>query len=262
MVPSPGRQAWQAAVRSLWRVASSPWLVLALSILLVLLLALTWLLPQVPGELSSEAGAAERWLTTTAAAWGGLGNLFRSLGLFQVMHSPVLQLLLALLMFAILVQLARLLWTAYLLRKAPHALDVTTGVNGEPLPIATAGTLLRWRLSHPAPPLALAGELQRLLEARLRHVDRRTVRVAPAPLPRATTSSPEDTRCARGADPRRAHARAPRGQCRRCCARCWRSGMVLALALIWINAVFGWEFTAPQLAPGERTADAGARPAL
>ena len=33
-------------------------------------------------------------------------------------------------------------------------------------------------------------------------------------------------------------------------------GMLTALSLIWINAIFGWEFTAQQLAPGERTADA------
>ena len=222
----PGAQdgglAWQAAVRSLWRVAGSPWLVLALSSLLVLLLALGWLLPQVPEGLSSEAGAAERWLTSTAAGWGGLGNLLRNLGLFQVMHSPVLQLLLAVLMFAILVQLARLLWTAWLLRKAPHALDVTTGVNGEPLPIATAGTLLRWRLAHPAPPLALAGELQRLLEARLRHVDRRTVRVGPAPLG-ARKSWPRRPMRTRGSRSRNACLRI-RGVNARCCGRCWRSG--------------------------------------
>ena len=140
---------WQAAVRSLWHAASSPWLVLALSILLVLLLALGWLLPQVPEGLAQRSRWPKRWLTSTAAGWGGLGNLLRTLGLFQVMHSPVLQLLLAVLLFAILVQLARLVWTTWLLRKAPHTLDVTTGVNGEPLPIATAGTLLRWRLSHP-----------------------------------------------------------------------------------------------------------------
>ena len=96
-------------------------------------------------------------------------------------------------MFALLVQLARLLWTAYVLRKAPEVLDITSGINGEPLPIATAGTLLRWRLSHPAPPLALAGELQRLLDARLRHVDRRTVRVAAALLSPADVASPGHT---------------------------------------------------------------------
>ena len=249
-----GGLAWQAAVRSLWRAAGSPWLVLALSSLLVLLLALGWLLPQVPEGLSSEAGAAERWLTSTAAGWGGLGNLLRNLGLFQVMHSPVLQLLLAVLMFAILVQLARLLWTAWLLRKAPHALDVTTGVNGEPLPIATAGTLLRWRLSHPAPPLALAGELQRLLEARLRHVDRRTVRVAPAPL--GGEEEPAETPDAHAGFTLEERMLAIRGVNAAMLRPLLAVGMVLALALIWINAVFGWEFTAPQLAPGERTADA------
>ncbi len=73
-----GAQAWQAAVRSVWYVASSPWLLLVLSTLLVLLLALTWVLPQVPGQLNSEAGVAERWLATTASAWGGLGSVFRA----------------------------------------------------------------------------------------------------------------------------------------------------------------------------------------
>jgi hypothetical protein len=247
-------QAWQAAVRSLWHFASSPWLLLALSILLVLLLALTWLLPQVPGDLGSEAGAADRWLSGTAAAWGGPGNLFRGLGLFQVMHSTVLQLLLALLLFAILVQFARLLWTAYLLRKAPHALDVTNGTNGEPLPIDTAGTLLRWRLAHPAPPLALAGELQRLLEARLRHVDRRTVRVAPAPVRdgEASAELPE----AREGVTLEERMLALRGVNASLLRPLLPVGMLFALALIWLNAVGGWQFTAPQLVPGERTADA------
>jgi hypothetical protein len=250
-----GAQAWQRAVRSLWNIASSPWLVLVLSVLLVLLLALTWVVPQVPGQLSSEAGAAERWLTSAAAAWGGLGSLFRGLGLFQIMHSPLLQLLLALLMFVIVVQLARLLWTAYLLRKAPQVLDITNGINGEPLPIATAGTLLRWRLSHPAPPLALAGELQRLLDARLRHVDRRTVRVAVAPLPT------DDEPLIEGAEPGERitleeRMLAMRGLNAAMLRPLLALGMLIALALIWINAIFGWEFTAQQLAPGERTADA------
>ncbi|MFN8466371.1 MAG: hypothetical protein U0X20_12510 [Caldilineaceae bacterium] len=250
----PRAQAWQAAVRSLWHFAGSPWLVLALSIMLVLLLTLTWLLPQVPGDLGNEAGAAERWLNGTAAAWGGLGTLFRSLGLFQVMHSTVLQLLLALLLFAILVQFARLLWTAYLLRKTPRALDVTNGINGEPLPIATAGTLLRWRLSHPAPPLALAGELQRLLEARLRHVDRRTVRVAPAPILEGETSEEvPETHEGLTLEERMLALRGVNASLLR---PLLPLGMVFALALIWLNAVVGWQFTAPQLSPGEWTADA------
>jgi hypothetical protein len=250
-----GAQLWQHAVRGLWRAAASPWLVLMLSTLLVLLLALTWVLPQVPGQLSSEAGAAERWLTAAAATRGGLGILLRSLGLFQIMHSPLLQLLLALLLFTLLVQLARLLWTAYVLRKAPAVLDVTSGINGEPLPITAAGTLLRWRLSHPAQPLALAGELQRLLDARLRHVDRRTARVAAVALP---PGEENDQALLEPTDAITLEERllALRGLNGVLLRPLLILGMLLALALIWINALFGWEFTAQQLVPGERTADA------
>ncbi len=253
-VRTNGAQAWQRAVRSLWSIASSPWLVLVLSTLLVLLLALTWILPQVPGQLSSEAGAAERWLTSAAASWGGLGSLFRSLGLFQIMHSSLLQLLVALLMFALMVQLARLLWTAYVLRKAPEVLDITSGINGEPLPISTAGTLLRWRLSHPAPPLALAGELQRLLDARLRHVDRRTVRVAAALAP--ADEPPLDIHEPADGPTLEERMLALRGLNASMLRPLLVLGMLTALSLIWINAIFGWEFTAQQLAPGERMADA------
>jgi hypothetical protein len=250
-----GAQTWHNAVRSLWLFVSSPWLVLVLSILLVLLLALTWVLPQLPGQLSSEAGAAERWLTSAAGARGGLGSLLRSLGLFQIMHSPLLQTLLALLLFVLLVQLVRLLWAAYVLRKAPRVLDTTRGVNGEPLLIATTGTLLRWRLSHPAQPLPLAGELQRLLEARLRHVDRRTARVAAAPMP------PPHEHASEGTEPLAGIALEERLLAVQGLNAAWLRpllvlGMLAALALVWINAVFGWEFTVPQLAPGERSADA------
>jgi hypothetical protein len=260
--------------------------------LLVLLLALTWVLPQMPGQLASEAGAADRWLAATTAAYGALGAFFRSLGLFQIMHSPLLQLLLALLMFALLVQLARLARGAYALRKIPAVLDLAGGVNGEPLPVLSSGELLRWRLAHPSAPLTVTGELHRLLDARLRHIDRRTVRVSPAVLthsaPDKTGTKPDaghesrhehrlDVRHEARPEPKpelRAEARsdlrdggdgatstleerllALRGLNASLLRPLLPLGMLCALALIWINAAFGWEFTAFQLAPGERTAD-------
>jgi hypothetical protein len=154
-----------------------------------------------------------------------------------------------------MVQLARLVWTAYVLRKAPEVLDITSGTNGEPLPITTAGKLLRWRLSHPAPPLALAGELQRLLDARLRHVDRRTVRVAAASLSPAD-EPPLDILEPADGPTLEERMLALRGLNASMLRPLLVLGMLTALSLIWINAVFGWEFTAQQLAPGERTADA------
>jgi hypothetical protein len=231
--------------------ATSPWTLLALSALLALLLALNWVLPQLPGQLDSEAGAADRWLAATAAAAGALGGVLRSLGLFQIMQSTLLQLLLGLLIFVLLLQLARLAWAAYTLRQASNVLDQEGGVNGEPLPVAAAGPLLRWRSSHPAPPLALAGELQRLLDARLRHIDRRTVRVAAAPAASAAPAS--ETGESVTLEER---LLAVRGKSAALLRPLLALGMLAAAILIWTNATFGWEYTADHLAPGERMADA------
>ncbi len=267
-LPPTGAAKWQRIVRSLWSAAGSPWLVLALSLALALLLALTWLIPQLPGQSGGEAGAAERWLAVAAANWGGFGSLLRSLGLFQILHSPLLQLLFSLLSFVLLVQLARLIWAAITLRRTPPALDTAGGVNGEPLPVAAAGALLRWRHSHSAQPLALAGELQRLLEARLPHVERRTVRVVAAPLHadkdgeassagNSLTKTPTDNT----GKPDTEIVLEERLLAMRGLNAVWLRpllvlGMLAALALIWLNAIFGWEFAAQQLAPGERTAAA------
>jgi hypothetical protein len=241
----------QAASRSIWAIVASSWLALALSGLLAALLTLTWVLPQLPGQLDSEAGAADRWLTAAAAGSGALGGILRGLGLFQIMQSPLLQLLLGALIFVLLVQLARLALAAYLLRQAPAVLDHTGGVNGEPLQVATAGALLRWRSAHPAPPLHLANELQRLLDARLRRVERRTVRVAPAPV--AEEQAPQGE-----SDPFTLEERllAVRGSSAAWLRPLLVLGMLAAAALIWTNATFGWEYTADGLAPGERMADA------
>jgi hypothetical protein len=225
-----------------------------LSALVALLLALNWILPQLPGQLDSEAGAADRWLAAAAAAAGALGGVLRGLGLFQIMQSTLLQLLLSLLIFVLLLQLARLAAAAYALRQAPHVLDHAGSVNGEPLPVTTAAAaanpLLRWRSSHPAPPLTVAGELQRLLDARLRHVERRTVRVLPAAVDEAAAGESGEGLTLEE------RLLAVRGQSAAFLRPLLVLGMLAAALLIWTNATFGWEYTASHLAPGERMADA------
>jgi len=250
--PPPRTLPWQSTGRNIWSVASSAWLALILSGLVALLLALTWLLPQLPGQLDSEAGAAERWLATAAANAGALGGILRGLGLFQIMQSTLLQALLALLVFVLLMQLARLAHAAWMLRQAPRALDQGGGVNGEPLPIGASITLLRWRSAHPAPPLLLANELHRLLDARLRHIERRTVRVGPAPATVGLSAQGEN------GDPLTLEDRllAVSGINAAFLRPLLVVGMLAATLLVWTNATFGWTYTADHLAPGERMVDA------
>src|SRR5690606_2891692 len=73
---------------TLWQLLCDPWLLLAIAGLLGVLLTAGALLPQLPGQLQDEPAAADRWLTATAEAFGAAGPWLRSLGLFDVLHSP------------------------------------------------------------------------------------------------------------------------------------------------------------------------------
>lgn len=243
---------WPVAMRGIWSTLTSPWLLLVLSLALVLLAGIAFVLPQLPGQLYDEPTAAERWLTNSAEEFGALGPLLRSAGLFAVLRSPLLQGVVALMVFVLFVQFARFTLAAYQLRRVPAVLDQTGTINGEPLPVVTAGALLRWRGAVPSSSLTLTNELQRLLEARLRHVDRRTVRVVLAPLPH--DGAPGDA----AHDPITLEERllAVRGVQPVLLRPLLVAGMLCAMAFIWLNMVFGWQFMPASLIPGERTTDA------
>ncbi len=92
------------ALDTLWYVLSAPHVTAALFVLLALLLALAAAFPQAPTGL--EAAEAERWLTATASRYPGAGAFLRSVGAFDLLHSPWMQALLALLAFNLALRVA------------------------------------------------------------------------------------------------------------------------------------------------------------
>jgi hypothetical protein len=240
---------------AIWQGLTSPWLLLVLAVLLALLALLAFVLPQLPGQLQNEAGATERWLNSTAASYGAAGTLLRNLGLFDILHSPLFQGVLAVAAFVLLLQIAQLVRVAYHFQRVPEVLDIAGTVNGEPLPVATGTLLLRWRRAYAEAPLPVTKDLQRLLDARLHRVDRRTVRVAAAPavLAAAEGENPEPAVDGVTLEER---LLAQRGLRAVLLQPLLALGMLLALLLIWLNSAFGWEFTPPMLAPGESASDA------
>ena len=77
-------------LHSLWRWLCSPWLLfLGGGVGLTLALA-TRALPQLPGQLLDEPATAARWMQDMSANYGVWGNLWLALGLFDVLHSPLL----------------------------------------------------------------------------------------------------------------------------------------------------------------------------
>ena len=236
----------------------NPWLTFGLSLILALLVLIALLLPQLPTQLQTEASAGERWLINAAAVYGPPGEVMRALGLFTILTGPLLQVLLASLSFVLLLQLVHQAVGAYRLYRLPTVLGLRDTINGIPLPVRAPDRLLRWRAAHDEPPLATTAQIQRLLEARLRQVERRTSRVAAAPIMEypgidelhgeshmEVTSVVLEERLL-----------AQRGRSTAMLRPLLVLGMLCAVGMLWLYVGISWSYTADVLIPGERAADA------
>lgn len=240
--------AWQVA----WLALGSPWLVLGLTGWLALLLLVSLWLPQIPDALREEGSAASRWLLAAATPYGALGAMARGLGFFDVLHGPLFTAPLAALIFVLLVQIVQQVTAAQAQRRLPAVL-AAAGVDGEPLPLRSPYRLLRWRGAVAEPALPLAGQVQMLLEARFGHVERRTMRVAPAP---ATVTGERSAENGDSAPPvLEERLLATRGQQAVFLRPLLLAGMLCAALYLWTASVLAWRFEAPFLIPGAPAVD-------
>ena len=240
--------AWQL----LWLALGSPWLLFGLTGWLALLLLVSIWLPQMPNYLHEEGSAASRWLIATATEYGGLGTVARGLGFFDVLHGTLFLAPLAALIFVLLVQIVQQITAAQALRRLPAVL-AAPGVDGEPLPLRSPYRLLRWRGAVAEPALAMAGQIQMLLEARFGRVERRTMRVAPAPV----TVEGEDGAESGDSVPPVLEERllATRGQQAVLLRPLLLAGMLCAALYLWTASTLAWHFEAPFLIPGASAVD-------
>lgn len=231
-------------VRALWQWLSRP-LILGLAGVLILLLFLgAALIQQMPGQIADDPAAATRWLLTVGEEYGMLGTALRTLGLFDVLHNPVLQLLLALLALILLVQLGSTvaaLWRFWQTSALP-TLPVPAG--GAPIALPTTQPLYRLRQVAEAQPAALAVQLTQTLRTQFDELITATIELpAPAALPVSSEAGPvTEWRLLA----RRHHQ-----------PWIWLRpllilGLLLALVSIWSILLAGWEITPPLLAPGDQ----------
>ena len=137
-VQEPGQARRTDLFAAIWRALIEPWLLVILAAVLAVALSTAYSLPQLPGQARNESGASQRWLVDAADAAGSFGPLWRSLGLFDVLHSPLFQASMALMGVVLLVQLAHLILNAIAMYRLPNVLD-EAGTNGEPLMVQSAG---------------------------------------------------------------------------------------------------------------------------
>jgi hypothetical protein len=87
-----------------WRIAGTPRVTLALLALTGVMLAVALIFPQQPPGL--DRVAAESWLAETAARYGSLGVVLRTVGIFVALDGWILRVAAALLAFNLLLRLA------------------------------------------------------------------------------------------------------------------------------------------------------------
>lgn len=243
--------------RTLWRWLSSRATVGALGIIIFLLLLCALFIRQMPGTIADDPAAATRWLLTVSEEYGLLGSILRTLGLFDVLHNPLLQLLMAVITLVLLIHLANLLATLWRFQQIEQYLTTAGDTAGAPLPLPDTQPLYRWRQAIGHEPEALATQLTPSLKPYFDELLPATVAVTPTPPLQISDGAPPADADAEAASPpaivveRRLLAR--RHQERWVWLQpLFLVGLLLALIDIWLILVVGWEVTSPLLAPGDQ----------
>lgn len=240
-VTDPTPQGFVARVlAAAWRFCTNSTLLLVTGLLTLVLVLTALLLPQLPNNLQSSSAAATRWLMAMGAEFGAVGGVLRTLGLFNLLHSPIYILLLAGLIFLLAMQLARQVGVALALRQIP-AIFATPRSTDEPLALPPMLDLFRRRVGIQALVAAAADAAEQSLATQLGDTRRETLATADAP----TDDSPDPT---------------PEFDEVRLLAvrHLWAAwlrpvlvlGLLVAVTSLWLNAAFGWEVLPDTLAPG------------
>jgi hypothetical protein len=238
---------------ALWQALIDPRGLVAVGALLTAFALLGVLLPQMPGQLRSEALAGERWLTATAESYGALGGLLRGVGGFDVLRSPVFWALLWAALFLSLMQVAHLASTTYRFHRLPRALDDVEQPCGEAASIFLAERIFRWRGTAPFSATTAIERCEAQMQPWAGRIERRTVSV---PL----SAFQMEAFAAIGVEPPQTVQEERVLGLRQEWASALRpllpAGVALALMLVGWYSVAGSSFVAPALLPGERASDA------
>ena len=226
-----------------WRGLSRAWLLIICCIVVFMQTVSTYYLPQLPGQLNDDPLAAERWVVSVSTGYGVAAVPLRTLGLFNVLHSPLLHLLLALIGLILLVQLGDQLSIAWQLRQLNKLIEQPRGEPGSPLALAMPQPLFRLRTAHPLEPAALTTLVHERLAARFEQITMQTLAAPAAPNLDADAAAPQ---------PNDAEVRLLATRHLRWSALqpLLLAGLLLLLFAIWLIIFAGWAVTPPALAPG------------
>lgn len=221
-------------VPAAWRWLLSPWTLLTAGSAILFLLPAAFLLPQLPGQLNDEPAAAARWLLAAGASYGALGNAFREIGLFNVLHSFSFRALLAFLTLLVALHFADSLGKALALQTLIArfgTLAADSSAPGAPAPLPDGLAVYRTRRAVDAAPSAVTARLTSAMRDMYGYLAQNTVHAG----------SENEEMLLLGVRRRYAYALQALSPL----------GLLLALAAIWLFLLAGWHISSPVLAPGE-----------
>jgi hypothetical protein len=208
-------------------------------VLLLLISART--LPQLPGQLSSSPALAARWLLGASADYGVLGDIFRTLGLFNVLHSFLLQVVLAIISMILFVHLGDLVAALWRYRQLASLLHQSATGIGAPVMLPAYQPIYRLRQANDQAPDQLAEQLRTEFTARFGQVVNASVDLAPAtPLNEPTNASVSETRLLAMRHGLWSNLRP-----------LLMLGLLVALLVAWLIVTVGWELAPTAVAPGD-----------
>ncbi len=247
-LPVPGKPRWTQAVTTgsglldaIWRGLCYRRLLLASCGVVLGLVLSSYYLRQLPSQLNDDPLAAARWLMTTSAEYGLVGELMRNLGLFNLAHSPLLHFLLALIGLMLFVHLGDLIAAAGRIRQVMTRLPTQPDASA-PLTSSTLQPIYRWRQAYAAPPEETVQALRDRLTTSFDHIKVGTVHEPTIAAEPGTKSPAGDL-----------------SEIRLLATRDWRWALLRPLALlgllvlwcvIWLTLTWGWAVMPPALAPG------------
>lgn len=243
--------------RTLWRWLSGSAIVAVLGIVVFLLLLCAIFIQQMPGTIADDPAAATRWLLTVSEAYGPLGGILRTLSLFDVLHNPLLQLLLAAITLVLLIHLANLVATLWRFQQIGQRLTTAVDTIGAPASLPDSRPLYRWRQAINGEPEALAAQLGQRLKPHFEELLPATVDIPPNRLLHNNDGAPapaaDDEALSQPATIVEQRLLARRHPQRWIWLRpLLLVGLLLALIDIWLILIVGWEVTSPLLAPGDQ----------
>jgi len=242
--------------RAVWLGLSRPWILGGTGVAVLLLFFCALFIQQMPGQLHDDPAEAARWLLMASEQYGPLGNVFRTLGLFSVLHNPLLQLLLTITALVLLIQLGNGIAAAWRLHRIERWLQQPITSPGEPVPLAAVQPLYRLRQAVSGSTTDWIAELQRTVQPSFPDQMRATL-MLPTAASIAVLQEEESTEPA--APPRTSTDEGPRVEERLLVRRHLRYallrpvlliGLFVALVAVWLSLIAGWDVMPPLLAPG------------